>query len=183
MSRQQFKIIICLLAISVFGCKEVGLRSQLKELMASTIVLPEKVLCVYNNEAYPIPDSLRSRPRLIVYIDSTECSTCQISHFWEYQDVFDLSSQTGLFDVMILMWDTDIESIPLERYLCDQNLAIPVYVDKSRRFLSDNPVIPDDARMHCLLVDGNGRPKFVGNPCASGHMLSAFKMALQQFID
>lgn len=178
-----FIVVFCLLAVAPTGCKRAQLRAQLKELMASTIVLPEKVLCVYNNETYPMPDSLRSRPKLIVYIDSTECSTCQISHFWEYQDVFDLSSQTGLFDVMILMWDTNFESIPIERYLCDQNLAIPVYVDKSRRFLSDNPVIPDDARMHCLLVDGTGRPKFVGNPCASGHMLSAFKMALQQFID
>ena len=59
---------LCLLAVSFTGCKKARLRAQLKELMGSTIVLPEKISCVYNGEVFPMPDSLRSKAKLIVYI-------------------------------------------------------------------------------------------------------------------
>lgn len=54
-------VVLCLLAIASCGCKKVQLRAQLKELMDSTIVLPEKISCVYNGEVYPMPDSLCER--------------------------------------------------------------------------------------------------------------------------
>ena len=76
---------MCLLAVTSTGCKKAQLRRQLKELMGTTIVLPEKITCVYNGEVYPMPDSLREKPKLIIYIDSTECTTCRISHFGEYR--------------------------------------------------------------------------------------------------
>ncbi len=37
-------------------------------MMTSTIVLPESIICVYNGEVFPMPDSLRDKPKLIVYI-------------------------------------------------------------------------------------------------------------------
>lgn len=172
-------MVLCFLAVASTGCKKARLRAQLKELMSSTIVLPEKVTCVYNGEVFPMPDSLRDKRKLIVYIDSTECTTCRISHFWEYQDLFDLSAQTGSFDVLLLMCNTEFESIPLIRYLSDQNLPYPVYVDTDKVFLKDNQVIPTDTRMHSLFVDSAGRPLFVGDPSRSGHMMTAFKLALQ----
>lgn len=179
MRRLLLIVAVCFLAIATTGCKKARLRVQLKELMGSTIVLPEKVTCVYNGEVFPMPDSLRDKRKLIVYIDSTECTTCRISHLWEYQDLFNLSAQTGSFDVLLLMCNTEFESIPLIRYLSDQNLPYPVYVDTDKVFLKDNQVIPSDTRMHSLFVDSAGRPLFVGDPSRSGHMMTAFKLALQ----
>ena len=71
---------LCLLAVALCGCKKARLRAQLKGLLGSTIALPEKISCVYNGGVYPMPDSLRDMAKLIVYIDSTRCSTCEISH-------------------------------------------------------------------------------------------------------
>ena len=173
-------IVLCLLAVVSTGCKKARLRAQLKELMGSTIVLPEKITCVHNGEVFPMPDSLRDKPKLIVYIDSTECTTCRISHLWEYQDLFDLSKKTRAFDILLLMCNTEFESIPLARYLLDQDLMYPVYVDTDKSFLKDNAVIPSDVRMHSLLVDSTGSPMFVGDPSRSGHMMTAFKLALQE---
>ena len=58
-------VLLCLLALVPTGCKKARLRAQLKELMGSTIVLPEKISCVYNGEIFPMPDSLRSKAKLI----------------------------------------------------------------------------------------------------------------------
>lgn len=173
-------IVLCFLAVASTGCKKAQLRRQLKELMSSTIVLPEKITCVYNGEVFPMPDSLRDKPKLIVYIDSTECTTCRISHFWEYQDMFDLSAQTEAFEVMLLLCNTEFELIPLPRYLSDQNLIYPVYVDTDKVFLKEKPFIPADTRMHSLLVDGTGRPMFVGDPSRSRLMMETFMSALKE---
>ncbi len=172
-------IALCFLVFVATGCKKARLRAQLKDLMASTIVLPEKISCVYNGEVFPMPDSLRNKPKLVIYIDSTECTTCRISHLWEYQTLFDLSSQTGSFYVMILMWNTEFKSIPLVRYLLDQNVTYPVFVDLNRSFLKDNSTIPDDIRMHSLLLDSLNKVKFVGDPSATTNMLEVFKQALE----
>lgn len=59
------------------------------------------------------------------------------------------------------------------------NLSAWTYVDTDKAFLKDNPVTPSDVRMHSLLVDSTGSPLFVGDPSRSGHMMTAFKLALQ----
>ena len=53
-------LLLCLLATISIGCKKARLRSQLKELMNSTIVLPEKIICVEDGEIFPMPDSIRN---------------------------------------------------------------------------------------------------------------------------
>ena len=170
--------VFCLLAVLLTGCKKVRLRSQLKALMETTIVLPDKITCVSNGEVFPMPDSLRHKPKLLVYIGPEECTTCRISHFWNYQELFELSENTDKFEMMILMADTTFVSIPLTRYLSDQDFPYPVYVDVGKNFMTDNPHIPDDARMHSFYLGGDGHPKFVGDPSSSEQMLSVFKLAL-----
>ena len=122
-------IALCFLIFVATGCKKARLRAQLKDMMTSTIVLPESITCVYNGEVFPMPDSMRDKPKLIVYVDSTECTTCWISNAWRYESVFALSENTRAFDVFLLLRDTTLESIPLTRYLSDQDLSIPFYVD------------------------------------------------------
>ena len=91
MRRVLLILILLLLAVASTGCKKARLRSQLKELMGSTIVLPERITCIDNGETYPMADSLRDRAKLIVYIDSSECTTCRISHIGQYHELFQLS--------------------------------------------------------------------------------------------
>ena len=171
-------IVLCLLAVASTGCKKARLRAQLKELMSSTIVLPEKITCVYNGEVFPMPDSLRDKPKLLVYIDSTECTTCRISHFWEYQEVFDLSARTGTFEIVLLLSDKEFDTIPLIRYLSDLGCPFPLYVDVENLYLKNNPSIPDDFRLHSLLIDNEGKPIFAGDPSHSRQLREVFEVAL-----
>lgn len=109
---------LCLLAVALCGCKKARLRAQLMELMGSTIVLPENISCVYNGEVYPMPDSLREKPKLIVYIDSAECTTCRISRLGRYKETKNLLDKEGI-SLVVLLENTLLATIPLERYLQD----------------------------------------------------------------
>ena len=175
-----FVVLFVVLAVAMTGCKKAKLRSQLKELMGSTIVLPERITCIDNGETYPMPDSLRNRAKLIVYIDSSECTTCRISHIEMYHELFHISEEYGSFEVMLLLSNVDLNGIPVIRYLSDMAIEHPVYVDVDNEFLKLNPAIPEDRRMHSFLVDENGTPLCVGDPTASKEMLLVFMGAVDK---
>lgn len=79
------------------------MHKQLRELMDSSIKLPANVLCVYEGVVSSMPDSLRSKTRFIVFVDSTECSRCRISRFARYIDLFRLSDETRAFIPILLV--------------------------------------------------------------------------------
>ena len=167
--------ILCLLAVVITDCKKAQLRTQLKGLMASTIVLPEKITCVYNGEVFPMPEELRSRPKLIVFVDSTECTTCRVSHIEMYHDLFLLAEESGLFDIMLILSNIDLSGISIIRYLSDLGIEHPVYVDVDNMFLTLNSAIPnDDRRFHSFFLDKSGYPLCFGDPVSSEEIYQVF---------
>lgn len=168
-------VLLCLLALVPTSCKKAKLRAQLRELMGSTIVLPEKISCVYNGEVYPMPDSLLGKAKLIVYIDSAECTACRISHIEMYHELFHISEEYESFAVMLLLSNINLNGIPVIRYLSDLGIEHPVYVDVDNEFLMINPVIPEDNRMHAFFISKTGTPLCVGDPVVSEKMLQIFR--------
>lgn len=180
MRRIFFIIILFFSIICLTGCKKARLRADLMELMQSTVVLPDKVSCIFNGEIHPMPDSVRTAPKLIVYVDSSECTTCRIAHISQYDQVFRISEDKGSFEVILLLYNINLSGIPLTRYLSDLEIGYPVYVDEENLFRSLNPVVPDDRRLHTFLVETSGTPLCVGDPSASEQMLDVFLRALDQ---
>lgn len=180
MRRSVFFICLCVLALSLTGCEKARLRSQVKKLMGSTIVLPEKVTCVEEGEIYPMPDSLRGRAKLIVYIDTTECTTCRITHLGRYVKLFDLSREKGSFEVMLLLANVNLYGVPVIRYLSDLGMECAIYVDEDNSFLGQNPSIPNDQRLHAFFVDDAGTPLCIGDPSASESLFQVFLRAVEK---
>lgn len=181
-TRLRHFMLAALLGLSVFvtpGCKKAVLRSQLKELMASTVVLPDSITCVNNGVVYPMPDSLRAKAKLIVYLDSTQCASCRISHLESYHHLYHLSEELGSFEVVMLLSNIDLYGVPIARYVSDLELEHPVYVDVENKFLALNPSVPaDEIRLHAFLTDDAGSPICVGDPSVSEKMLQLFMGAV-----
>ncbi len=161
---------LCLLAVASCGCKKARLRAQLKGLLGSTIALPEKISCVYNGGVYPMPDSLRDMAKLIVYIDSTRCSTCEISHLPDLFPVYGLASESRAFNVMVLLSSKKSEKENIMGYLVDFNFQYPLFVDEDSVFLPNNPAVPGNPLFHSLLIDNNHRVLFVGTPVKNSNI-------------
>lgn len=157
---------LCLIAVATAGCKKARLRSQLKELMGSTIVLPEKISCVRDGEMYPMPDSVRQKAKLLVYVDSTECSKCRISRFVRYEPFFKESERDGKFEVVLLLSIKASEYAETVEYLELLENPFPVYIDEEHAFLGRNPVLPADSRLHGMFLQADGRPVLFGDPAA-----------------
>lgn len=135
---------------------------------------------VNNGVISTMPDSLRSVPKFIVYIDSSECTTCRISHIEMYHELFHISEENGSFEMMLLLSNVELSGIPVIRYLSDLEIEHPVYVDVNNEFLRLNPVIPEDRRMHAFLTDESGHPLCVGDPVGSEKMLQVFMEVLNK---
>ena len=149
--------------------------------MGSTIVLPDSIICVNNGAEYPIPDSLRTKAKLIIYLDSTQCASCRISHLELYHHLYHLSGELGSFEVLMLLSNIDLYGVPIARYVSDLELEHPVYVDVENKFLALNPSVPaDEIRLHSFLTDDAGSPICVGDPSVSEKMLQLFMGAVNK---
>ncbi len=63
---------LTLLLVTVFlsaGCESVRLRRDIQRIMESRIVLPHYVSVAFGGDVYPMPDSVRHKPKMIVYAD------------------------------------------------------------------------------------------------------------------
>ena len=172
-------VILCFLAVASTGCKKAQLRRQLKELMGSTIVLPEKISCVYNGEVYPMPDYLREKAMLIMYIDSTECTGCRLSKLVEYHS----------FAEKLREWNTEFFVLLTpkrneQEYVTDLILSyvypFAVFMDDEGAFFLRNPQFTGKpSNLHTMLVDQEKRLALLGDPLGSDAMLELFFKRIQ----
>jgi len=136
---------------------------------------------VDNGEVYLMPDSLKYKPKMIVYVDSSECTTCRISHLDMYHSLFHLSEQKKSFVLMILFYNSKVfEDVSLETFLSRLQIEIPVYIDVENSFMKDNTIIPSDLRMHSFLINRFGKPIFVGDPVSSDKLKMSFLRAIDE---
>ena len=147
---------------------------MLRKMMGSTIVLPEMVTCVQDGDVFSMPEVLRSRPKLIVFIDSTECSKCRIDNFVRYGSLLDLSRNTGAFETFFLLSTRRSEYQSIVEHLVESNPSYPVYLDSENNFRDDNPIIPDNSDMHTLTVNSDNRVLLVGDPIYNESIMNLF---------
>lgn len=169
---------LCFFAVSTTGCKKAKIRAQLKELIGCTIVLPDHIMCVYNGEIFPMADSVRKKAKMIVYVDSSECHTCKLSQLVRYEQLYQLSEETGKFEFVFMLGNTHFGGITLFQYLSDLNLNYPVYVDEEQLFLINNPRIPDERLFHNMFLSSENKVKFVGDPILNERVKSILERTL-----
>jgi len=159
-------LLVFILAVPVLSsCERIRLHRDIQRIMDSRIVLPQELSVALDGVVKPMDDSLRTVPKMIIYVDSTECTMCRVSKFRLYYDsLYIKSRESGRFALMLMVYSKDIEGIPLSRVIADFNFGIPVYVDEKNTYPEENPQIPSDYRLHSVFVDGEGRPVFVGDP-------------------
>ena len=167
-------VLVCAATV-LTGCNRFETRKILRKMIGSTVDLPEKMTCVQDGEVFPLPEELRSRPKLIVFVDSTECSKCRIDNFVRYGSLFDLSRETGAFEIMFLLSTRRAEYRSIVNHLVESNPPYPVFLDSENKYRDDNPIIPDNSAMHTLTVDSDNRVLLVGDPIYNKSILSLFK--------
>ena len=165
MRKISFKVLTlsCILFLIFIGCKneKKQVEKNLEQMMSQPVSLGlEKMQC----RRAPIKDN-GSHYKMVVYIDSTECTPCSLSklRFWNPLIKKARTAKKGIDYVFIVApKPSEMDDINLELSITD--LKSSIYLDTAYIFRKENPSIPSDRKYHSFLLDKNGKICFVGSP-------------------
>jgi len=132
--------------------------------MSSTIILPDSLLCVEEGNSSMAPLTSNGRNKLIVYIDSCECTKCRIENIVRYEKLFEQADNSHSFCVFYIIYVPEKSYTDILDFLILMELPYPVYLDSKGLFRFLNPLFPEDPRYHTIYSDQNGNPLLVGDP-------------------
>lgn len=167
-------LVITLLAVVSCSSDRNKVRRKLNGMMDSAIVLPDDISCIRNGSMLPAEEADLCGKRLIVFVDSTECSRCRIENFARYQEFLARSEDTKAFKVIFLLSIEKKSHDEIVDFLLLTEPNYPVYIDEKNDFRRLNPTIPDDVRFHTIFVDEAGKALLVGDPMANASIRKLF---------
>lgn len=121
-------------------------------------------------------------PKVIVYHDSTQCSTCQLGRISDWDEIIGYLDSLRLYiPVFFIITPPEGQTKEVTRYL--DNLGLERYhitLDSLNLFKRHNSFIPDDKSLHTYLLDKNNRILLVGSPLFNDKLWSIYKQVAQQ---
>lgn len=138
------------------------LKQQILEMQGQHINLNFKhARCIINGT-----DSLlvnNSKPKLIVFVDSTSCSSCFLGQLPKYEGINDtLNHHNG---EMIVVLHPQKARIPeIESRLNYEKYPFWCILDKKGEFPLLNPDIPNNSLLHTFTINAHGNIILVGDP-------------------
>lgn len=107
--------------------------------------------------------------KLIIYIDSTSCSPCFISHMQDYMEVVNAFKSAGVSTLFIFE--------PTQKRMEEVTIALRQFayptkaiVVSNGNFSAHNSHIPSSALLHSFLLNSANAVTIVGNPLRNGKL-------------
>lgn len=171
------RILFVTLILLFVSCRTERGRVQdsLVSMMQSKILMPHVVERIYNGEDAILDCGMTGPAELLVFVDSLQCGTCQISKFYRFIDIIKEGEGTGKYNVMFLVSPKKEDMGAIREHILLVQPEYPIYIDVNHEFLKLNPQIPNDVRFHCMLIGKEGKPLLVGDPTGSEKMMRLFR--------
>ena len=161
----------CLLTITLLlSCKDnKQIANTLRKMESKPIELCVDRLPCYINGA----DTCGYIPKgynhlLVVNIDSAECTSCRISHLYQWHEWFELTEDKNMhFSIILIIQPKSDEAFNISNKLRRNSQIyknIPLYLDVDGSFLKKNFNFSIPPTMQTLLLDNNDSIVYVGNP-------------------
>ncbi|MCM1516999.1 MAG: hypothetical protein NC080_11440 [Paraprevotella sp.] len=133
---------------------------------AKCVVLPlDSMLYVADDSIGYVHDVMADRYRLVVYYDSTECSSCRLKTLYEWDSLIDSVSSSGHkvdFYFVFNVPTQRVEEVKAAIVAYASNLS--VYLDTTGVFERMNPNLPRLSQMRTFLLNRKDTVVLVGNP-------------------
>lgn len=174
-------IIISLVTLVLFyGCST-STNRQLRRFIGDSISLdfePKEIVAGFESGLVAIEGNI---PKLIVYIDSTECSTCRISRLQEYNDIFYRSLRDRNFKILVIFAPKKSEIQTVKMLMEYYAFPHSVYIDENNEFYNQNKaIIPEDKILHTFLVDKNNNVVLAGDPINNDQLTNLYFKEINQ---
>lgn len=162
------KLIIVLGVISSFiACKNNKINSsEIKGFYGSHIELSlENMEKLTTLEPLYNPNMQNIACRVIVFRDTTACSTCEIMKLHEWEDLvrqYQIEKNINI-DVTHIFSPSKQDYKKLKGTIKIMKSNIPVYIDTARVFTNQNICIPSNNLFHTFVIDEKNNVVIIGN--------------------
>lgn len=178
MKNDRIKIAATLVIIfSICSCGDNSRRKiadTIKGMQEHVLTIPNDLIAIKNGEILSMEDSASIRHSLIVYYDSTDCTSCNISHLHDFHPLFSADSSLASFQLLVIFSPKAKENKVTVEDICYKSFPHTIYVDTLGSFAKLNPFLPASAMYHTFLCDEKGKILLVGNPLSSTKMWELF---------
>ena len=141
------------------------LKHDIELLKNEPIRIPYKNLLIYQGHQQ-IPIKKLEKPyRLIVYIDSVQCSSCSLQEMYHWEPFIDsISKYNNKVDICFIFSPPKKKLEMIKKKILRENFKYPIYVDTCGSFLNANKHIPNNSLLHTFMIDKNDSVVLIGNP-------------------
>lgn len=103
--------------------------------------------------------------KLVMYYDSSECSSYRLKTLYEWQDVMDSASSSGHSIDFYFVFNVPGRRLEeIKGTLATYARGLPVYIDTTGVFERTNPCLPHLSQMRPFLLNRKDTVVLVGNP-------------------
>lgn len=177
-------IALCLVSGLLFACKDAGLKKELKRLSQLEINIPDIQQCMYAGQDTTMNIVNDAYAKMVIFYDSTVCSSCQMSRIWEWEDVVGLSKATnGKFSPVFVFNPPKGKINELKIALKTYPFKYPVFLDEDGEFIKHNPELPANTLLHTFLVDKNNKVVLVGKPVGNEQLWELYKSTIRDLVN
>lgn len=120
--------------------------------------------CIPDNDTARV-DTVKAVFKLVVYVDSTNCSPCVLNKLYEWNRLIDKTRSCGDKVNYIFIFETKYNQIE-DAHLAAESSGLKnrIYLDTAHIFRADNKFMPQEAAYHTMLINAKDSILLVGNP-------------------
>ncbi len=166
--------ILVILSSCFLGCDNFYTKRHFANMIEHRIKIPETLIPVCNDKSFCIQPRT---PLFVLYIDSTECSSCRLNNLTMYES---FANSIKPVDFYVIFSPTKKEQNHLKHLASRLNTSFQILFDTLSVFQTINPSIPNDHRFHAFLLDKEGYPVFIGDPVYNKRLYPVFLNEFQQ---
>ena len=161
------QILFLISLVFVFSCSD---RSKLKQDLAKLqsieiAVTLDKMQHQINGIDTLLANFTDSELKLVVYSDSSTCSSCAIQKMFLWNSfIEDAEKYQGRLKFYFLFSPTENDLTTVNLALRTNMFDYPVFIDSAGTFAKENPHLPKNPQLHSFLLDESNKVILVGNP-------------------
>ena len=172
-------VLVFLILLLSYSCKteETPLQKHLREWVGKDIVFTDSLFVFNNADTSYYANIVNSKCKLILYVDSTNCSDCKIKKFLYLTTLYEKSIRDNC-PVVIIFNTRDIYGMEMafERYY----INTPFIIDWTGSFHRTNR-LPQEEQLRTFLVYNN-KVVLAGDPLGNEKMQKLYKKQLMKII-
>ncbi len=167
MRRYCICMLMCVAFLSV-GCSyRHRMEHAIEKFKSEKVTIPfHEMTCWVNDTLQDERPWEQAEMKMVVYIDSTQCSGCMLRKLFMWEDFIKMEKEyDGRFYIFFILQsppgarDADIAA---KFYMTEINH--PIYIDSRSALARQNHHLPNETACHTFLLDKDGYVKLIGDP-------------------